>query len=125
MLSCGRLSDPETAAEKNELQEPNGQQVLLSITLRTFMLQCEGQSFKCIFLSISTMCRGWLQEGGMGFGTDLLVSHASSIDKESPSRQGRRDVREKSPKGKEVLHLVTLHLMTASFHSPLVASYFS
>ena|SRR6266487_3824143 len=79
MLSCGRLSDPETAAEKNELQEPNGQQVLLSITLRTFMLQCEGQSFKCIFLSISTMCRGWLQEGGMGFGTDLAVSAVSFL----------------------------------------------
>jgi len=40
------------------------------------MVQWEGQSFKSIFLSISTTCRVWFQEGGTGSGTDL---HSSAV----------------------------------------------
>jgi len=41
------------------------------------MVQWEGQSFKSIFLSISTTCRVWFQEGGTGSGTDLSYSPTS------------------------------------------------
>ena len=35
------------------------------------MVQCGRQSFKGIFLSISTMYRSWFQAGGVVSGTDL------------------------------------------------------
>ena len=41
------------------------------------MVQWEGQSFKSIFLSISTTCRVWFQEGGTGSGTDFVTYRQS------------------------------------------------
>ena len=43
------------------------------------MVQCGRQSFKSIFLKISTTCGVWFQEGGGGFGTDLVHSAVSRI----------------------------------------------
>src|SRR2546421_10151097 len=71
-------SGHKPARPKPGPQEPIGQQVLSSITQRTYMVQWEGQSFKSIFLSISTTCRVWFQEGGTGSGTDLFYSRSSS-----------------------------------------------
>src|SRR6266567_9628703 len=70
-------SGHKPARPKPGPQEPIGQQVLSSITQRTYMVQWEGQSFKSIFLSISTTCRVWFQEGGTGSGTDLAPYHTT------------------------------------------------
>src|SRR6266567_4894924 len=72
-------SGHKPARPKPGPQEPIGQQVLSSITQRTYMVQWEGQSFKSIFLSISTTCRVWFQEGGTGSGTDLRTSPPSIL----------------------------------------------
>src|SRR2546421_5764893 len=76
-------SGHKPARPKPGPQEPIGQQVLSSITQRTYMVQWEGQSFKSIFLSISTTCRVWFQEGGTGSGTDLGYYRLSSAQNQT------------------------------------------
>ena len=53
------------------------------------MVQCGRQSFKGIFLSISTMYRSWFQAGGVVSGTDLSYFRSSLLRELASALRGK------------------------------------